>query len=199
MQKSTISNHFQSISPPFLLSKRLKSEGPDFLTQLDQNAQRSILKRMQRSEIQMTEPDQKPTLKQKQNIKVRPKVIRTKQPSLPYLKLDDKQYYDKWYVPYDQRYIQKVTMTQESYSDPLHFYKNMHIGNAQYDPFEIKLPKEIQRSIEYKQRSEILRDLLRGQKMIIEFKKTLEQNQQRIPQFLKKILEDKNQQQSKKQ
>ncbi|CAD8080737.1 unnamed protein product [Paramecium sonneborni] len=198
MQKSTFSSHFQSISPPFLLSKRLKSEGPDFLTQLDQNAQRSIQRRMQRSELQFTEPDQKPTLKQKQNIKVRPKVIRTKQPSLPYLKLDDKQYYDKWYIPYDQRYIQKVTMAQESYQDPLHFYKNMHKGTAQYDPFESKLPQDVQRSIEYKHRSEILRDLLRGQKMIIEFKKTLEQNQQRIPQFLKKILEDKKLQQSKK-
>ncbi|CAD8087643.1 unnamed protein product [Paramecium sonneborni] len=198
MQKSTNSSHFQSISPPFLLSKRLKSEGPDFLTQLDQNAQKSIQRRMQLSELQITEPDQKPTLKQKQNIKARPKVIRTKQPSLPYLKIDDKQYYDKWYIPYDQRYIQKVTMAQESYQDPLYFYKNMHKGTAQYDPFESKLPQDVQNSIEYKQRSEILRDLLRGQKMIIEFKKTLEQNSQRIPQFLKKIFEDKKLQQSKK-
>ncbi|CAD8097983.1 unnamed protein product [Paramecium sonneborni] len=190
-QKTSFSSHFYQISPPFLLTKRIKSEGLNFLTELDLNAQRSIQKRMQKSEVQITEANQKLIPKQKTNIKTRKKVIRTKQPSLPYLKLDEKQYYDKWYIPYDQRFIQKVNLAQEQYQDPNHFYKNMHAGSTQYNPFEKDLPKDLERNIEYKHRSDILKEMLKGQKMIYEFRKSLEQNQQRIPQFIKKIMEDK--------
>ncbi|CAD8085484.1 unnamed protein product [Paramecium primaurelia] len=191
IQKSSFSTHFHQISPPFLITKRIKSEGQDFLTELDLNAQNSIKKRMQNSELQMTEANHKLIPKQKMNIQVRKKVIRTKQPSLPYLKLDNKQYYDKWYIPYDQRYIAKVNLAQEQYQDPYHFYKNMHIGAAQFNPFEKQLPKDLERNIEYKHRSDILKEMLKGQKMIYEFRKSLESNQQRIPQFIKKIMEDK--------
>ncbi|CAD8094411.1 unnamed protein product [Paramecium sonneborni] len=194
IQKTSFSTHFHHISPPLLQTKRMKSEGQKFLTELDLNAQRSIQKRMQKSEVKIVETNHQLIPKQKMNIQLRKKVIKTKQPSLPYLKLDEKLYYDKWYIPYDQRYIPKVNLAQEQYQeakDPNHFYKNMHVRTAQYNPFEKDLPKDLERNIEYKHRSDILKEMLKGQKMIYEFRKSLEQNQQRIPQFIKKIIEDK--------
>ncbi|CAD8133636.1 unnamed protein product [Paramecium pentaurelia] len=136
------------------------------------------------------------TPKQKEEIN---KIIKTKQPSLPYLPKKQKEFYNKWYIPYDQRYLQKPDVMEQQYEDELHFYKNMHNMYVQYNPFDQNLPDDLMKKIGYKERTETLKELLKGQKQIIEFKRNLEKEKQRVPEFIKQLLDSDNKKQKKKQ
>ena len=44
---------------------------------------------------------------------------------------------------------------------------------VQYNPFDQKLPDDLMKKINYKERTEALKEILKGQKQIIEFKRFL--------------------------
>ncbi|CAD8160259.1 unnamed protein product [Paramecium octaurelia] len=115
--------------------------------------------------------------------------MHTKLPSLPNLPNKNKQFYNKWYIPYDLRYVQKPDLQKENFEDDMHFYKNIHSINVQYNPFDEKLPEVLIKNIGYRERTETVKDFLKGQRQIIEFKKSLEREKQRVPEFIKQLLE----------
>ncbi|CAK80448.1 unnamed protein product (macronuclear) [Paramecium tetraurelia] len=122
--------------------------------------------------------------------------MHTKLPSLPNLPNKNKQFYNKWYIPYDLRYVQKPDLQKENFEgilqtneDDMHFYKNIHSINVQYNPFDEKLPEVLIKNIGYRERTETVKDFLKGQRQIIEFKKSVERENQRVPEFIKQLLE----------
>ncbi|CAD8073320.1 unnamed protein product [Paramecium sonneborni] len=188
----------RQVSPPVLGSIHY-TKSPN-LEQLDQLAQISVMRRMKSNDPQKTEPTYrdipKHISKQREEII---KIKKTKQPSLPYLPKKQKEFYNKWYIPYDQRYVQKPDFMEQQYEDELHFYKNMHNMYVQYNPFDHKLPEDLMKKIGYKERTEALKEILKGQKQIIEFKRSLEKEKQRVPEFIKQLLEAENKKQKHKQ
>lgn len=46
--------------------------------------------------------------------------------------------------------------------DELHFYKNMHNMYVEYNPFENKLPEELLKHKGYKERSDAVKEILKG-------------------------------------
>lgn len=46
--------------------------------------------------------------------------------------------------------------------DELHFYKNMHNMYVQYNPFDQKLPEDLMKKIGNKERTEALKEILKG-------------------------------------
>ncbi|CAD8167681.1 unnamed protein product [Paramecium octaurelia] len=188
----------RQVSPPVLGSIHY-TKSPN-LEYLDQLAQISVMRRMKSNDAQKTEPTYREThkniSKQKEEIY---KIKKTKQPSLPYLPKKQKEFYNKWYIPYDQRYVQKPDFMQQKYEDELHFYKNMHNMYVQYNPFDHNLPEDLMKKIGNKERTEALKEILKGQKQIIEFKRSLDKEKQRVPEFIKQLLEAENKKQKQKQ
>lgn len=62
--------------------------------------------------------------------------------------------------------------------------------NFNFDPFEDKVPENIKKTIQYKQRSDALKEMFKGSRIVLDFKKCLEKNQSRVPGFIKKIAEE---------
>ncbi|CAD8063095.1 unnamed protein product [Paramecium primaurelia] len=190
--------NLRQVAPPILGSIHY-NKSPN-LEQLDQLAQISVKRRMKSNDPQKTEPTyrdiHKNISKQKEEIN---KIKKTKQPSLPYLPKKQKEFYNKWYIPYDQRYVQKPDFMLQKYEDELHFYKNMHNMYVQYNPFDQNLPEDLMKKIGNKERTEALKEILKGQKQIIEFKRSLEKEKQRVPEFIKQLMEAENKNQKQKQ
>ncbi|CAD8176144.1 unnamed protein product [Paramecium octaurelia] len=180
----------RQVSPPVFGSMH-HNRTPN-LDQLDQLAQISVMRRKKSNDPHKTEPIYSDIRKEIN------KIIKTKQPSLPYLPKKQKEFYNKWYIPYDQRYLQKPDVVEQQYQDELHFYKNMHNMYVQYNPFDQKLPDDLIKKIGYKERTEALKEILKGQKQIIEFKRNLEKERQRVPEFIKQLVDSDKKKQKKK-
>ncbi|KAM3142628.1 hypothetical protein pb186bvf_005287 [Paramecium bursaria] len=183
------------LSPPILPQKATSNISPDskFLSELDEIAQQSIHSRVHKQTQLEFKEDLAKLKKPQKKLQKMVQIRKTKQPSLPYLQSN--QYYDKWYIPYDQRYIRKYVEQKPQYQgnqiidqDEQHFYNNLHKLQLDHDPFVSGLSSDQQRTIEQNQRCEVLRDILKQSKAMLDFKKTLESKSVRIPAFVKVLV-----------
>jgi hypothetical protein len=71
--------------------------------------------------------------------------------------------------------------------DDKHFYKNLH--NIEewlvYDPFESKVPPAAMELVLQSKRLESLKEMLKGSKVIQDYKRVLESSGARVPVFIK--------------
>ncbi|CAK80149.1 unnamed protein product (macronuclear) [Paramecium tetraurelia] len=190
----------RQVSPPVFGS--LHHNRTPNLDQLDQLAQISVMRRKKSNDPHKTEPIYTDIRRKYNKIERRNQQNNQNQVTLIAILAQKIKR-----ILQQMRYLQKPDVVEQQYQgiyvylqllDELHFYKNMHNMYVQYNPFDQKLPDDLIKKIGYKERTEALKEILKGQKQIIEFKRNLEKEKQRVPEFIKQLVDSDKKKQKKK-